>query len=67
MLNKRYGSQGIFKGNRKVSLAIEIRMVYPGFIIKNKTNECHNKCCTGCHGDDISDQEDGHFYPSLPR
>ena len=38
------------------------RMVYPGFM-KNKTNECHNKCYTGCHGDDISDQEGGHFYP----
>ena len=36
-------------------------MVYPGFM-KNKTNECHNKCYTGCHGDDISDQEGGHFY-----
>ena len=37
-------------------------MVYPGFM-KNKTNECHNKCYTGCHGDDISDQEGGRFYP----
>ena len=37
-------------------------MVYPGFM-KNKTNECHSKCYTGCHGDDISDQEDGCFYP----
>ena len=31
--------------------------------MKNKTNECHNKCYTGCHGDDISDQEGGRFYP----
>ena len=31
-------------------------MVYLGFM-KNKTNERHNKCYTGCHGDDISDQE----------
>ena len=37
-------------------------MVYPGFM-KNKTNGCHNKCYTGCHGDDISDQEGGRFYP----
>ena len=37
-------------------------MVYPGFM-KNKTNECHNKCCTGCHGDDIIDQEGGRFDP----
>ena len=37
-------------------------MVYPGFM-KNKINECHNKCYTGCHGDDISDQEGGRFYP----
>ena len=37
-------------------------MVYPGFM-KNKTNECHNKCYTGCHGDDISDQEGGAFLP----
>ena len=37
-------------------------MVYPGFM-KNKTNECQNKCYTGCHGDDISDQEGGRFYP----
>ena len=36
-------------------------MVYPGFM-KNKTNKCH-KCYTGCHGDDISDQEGGRFYP----
>ena len=31
--------------------------------MKNKTNECHNKCHTGGHGDDISDQEGGRFYP----
>ena len=37
-------------------------MVYPGFM-KNKINECHNKWYTGCHGDDISDQEGGRFYP----
>ena len=37
-------------------------MVYQGFM-KNKTNECHNKCYIGCHGDDISDQEGGRFYP----
>ena len=37
-------------------------MVYPGFV-KNKTNECHNKCYTGCHGDDISGQDGGRFYP----
>ena len=37
-------------------------MVYPGFM-KNKTNECHNKCYTGCHGDDISGQDGGRFYP----
>ena len=37
-------------------------MVYPGFM-KNKTNECHNKCYTGCDGDDISDQKGGRFYP----
>ena len=36
-------------------------MVYPGFM-KNKTNECHNKCYIGCHGDDIVD-EGGRFYP----
>ena len=29
--------------------------------MKNKTDECHNKCY--CHGDDISDQEGGRFYP----
>ena len=39
-------------------------MVYPGFM-KNKTNGCHNKCYIGCHGDDISDQEGGHFYPKI--
>ena len=27
--------------------------------MKNKTNECHNKCFSGCHGDDISDQKGG--------
>ena len=37
-------------------------MVYPGFM-KNKINECHNKGYTGCHGDNISDQEGGRFYP----
>ena len=37
-------------------------MVYPRFM-KNKTNECHNICYTGCNGDDISDQECGRFYP----
>ena len=37
-------------------------MVYPGFM-KNKRNGCHNKCYTSCHGDDISDQEGGRFYP----
>ena len=37
-------------------------MVYPGFM-KNKTNECHIKCYTGCHVDDIGDQEGGRFYP----
>ena len=37
-------------------------MAYPG-IMKNETNECHNKCYTGCHGNDISDQEGGRFYP----
>ena len=37
-------------------------MVYPRFM-KNKTNECPNKYYTGCHGDDISDQEGGRFYP----
>ena len=37
-------------------------MVYPGFM-KNKTNDCPNKCYTGYHGDDISDQEGGRFYP----
>ena len=37
-------------------------MVYPDFM-KNKTNECHNICYTGCHGDDISDQEGGRFLP----
>ena len=36
-------------------------MVYPGFM-KNKTDECRNKCYTGCHGKDISDQEGGRFY-----
>ena len=37
-------------------------MVYTGFM-KNKTNGCHNKHYTGCHDDDISDQEGGRFYP----
>ena len=41
-------------------------MVYPGFM-KNKTNEYHNKCYTGCHGDDISDQEGGRFYPEKKK
>ena len=31
--------------------------------MKNKTNECHSKGYTGCHGDDISDEENGHFCP----
>ena len=37
-------------------------MMYPGFM-KNKTNGCHSKCYTGCHGDDFIDQEGGRFYP----
>ena len=31
--------------------------------MKNKTNECHNKCYTSCHGDDISDKDSGRFCP----
>ena len=31
--------------------------------MKNKINEFHNKGYTGYHGDDISDQEGGRFYP----
>ena len=37
-------------------------MVSPSFM-KIKTNVCHNKCYTDCHGDDISDQKGGRFYP----
>ena len=35
--------------------------------MKSKTNECHNKCYAGCHGDDISGQGGGCFYPKTGK